>query len=207
VSDEIYGRLLLDAPDDAEPPSVAGLHGLRERTIIVDGFSKTYAMTGWRLGFAVVPASLVRTFELLAVNAHTCVPAFVQRAGLAALTGAQHAVRGYRAELRRRRDRVVAALNGIPGVRCECPAAGFYAFPDVRGALPPGGSSRALADALLEERHVALLDGAAFGPGGDGHLRLSFAASQGVLDEALRRIERHLADTPPVAARLARVYA
>jgi aspartate aminotransferase len=163
------------------------LPGMAERTIVVDGFSKCHAMTGWRLGFGLFPAALAPHAVRLMINSNTCTASFVQRAGLAALTGPQDAVREMVAEFRRRRDVIVGRLREIPGVRCSSPAGAFYAFPDVRGLPIP---AVALADRLLEEEGVAILDGAGFGQGGAGHLRFSFASSLANLEEAADRFAR-----------------
>jgi aspartate/methionine/tyrosine aminotransferase len=144
-------------------------------------------MTGWRLGFGLFPPALAPQVVRLVINSNTCTAAFVQRAGLAALTGPQDPVREMTAEFRRRRDVIVARLRRIPGVHCTSPAGAFYAFPDVRGLPLPAA---ALADRLLEEEGVAILDGAGFGQGGAGHLRLSFASSLANLEEAAARFGR-----------------
>jgi aspartate/methionine/tyrosine aminotransferase len=156
-----------------------------ERTIVVDGFSKCYAMTGWRLGYGLFPSALAPHAIRLVINSNTCTAAFVQHAGLAALRGPQDAVTAMVAEFRKRRDAIVGALQRT--VRCHSPGGAFYAFPDVR-ALPI--SAAALADRLLEEEGVAVLDGAGFGAGGAGHLRFSFAASLASLEEAAERFSR-----------------
>src|SRR4051812_1539482 len=184
MSDEIYRRI---SYGKTPPGSIAALPGMAERTILVDGFSKCYAMTGWRLGWGLFPAALAPHVTRLVINSNTCTAAFVQRAGLAALTGPQDAVREMVAEFRRRRDAIVASLRTVPGVRCSSPDGAFYAFPDVR-ALPI--SAAALADRLLEEEGVAVLDGAGFGPGGAGHLRFSFASSLANVSEGADRFTR-----------------
>jgi aspartate/methionine/tyrosine aminotransferase len=183
MADEIYRRISYGEP----PGSIAALPGMGERTIVVDGFSKCYAMTGWRLGWGLFPPALAPHAVRLVINSNTCTAAFVQRAGLAALTGPQEPVREMTAEFRRRRDIVVARLRRIPGVRCSSPAGAFYAFPDVRGLPIPAAG---LADRLLEEEGVAILDGAGFGQGGAGHVRLSFASSLANLEEAADRFGR-----------------
>ncbi|NUO62113.1 MAG: pyridoxal phosphate-dependent aminotransferase [Gemmatimonadaceae bacterium] len=186
VSDEIYGRIVFDDPRGFTP-SIASLPGLLDRTILVDGFSKAYAMTGYRLGYALLPRWLIERATVLAVNGHTCTPPFVQRAGVAALTGPQDAVHAMVAELKRRRDLIVAKLRGVPGVDCPTPAGAFYAFPDVSGALRASGLTiRQLADRLLTERGVALLPGTGFGAGGATGLRISFA---GVADDVTTGID------------------
>jgi aspartate/methionine/tyrosine aminotransferase len=186
MADEIYRRISYGSP----PGSIAALPGMDERTIIVDGFSKSYAMTGWRLGWGLFPAALAPHAVRLMINSNTCTATFVQRAGLAALTGPQDPVREMIAEFRRRRDAFIARLRGIPGVRCSSPAGAFYAFPDVRGLPVPAA---ALADRLLEEEGVAVLDGAGFGERGAGHLRFSFANSLANLEEAAGRFGRLVA--------------
>jgi len=186
LSDEIYREIVYDG----RAASIASLPGMRERTIILDGFSKTYAMTGWRLGYGVMPRPLAEAMTRLIVNSVSCTAAMTQRAGLAALTGPQDAVRAMVAEFRRRRDALVAGLNAIPGISCHLPGGAFYAFPDIRGT---GLSSAELAERLLQEAGVATLAGTAFGPGGEGFLRLSYAAALPDLERALARIAAVLA--------------
>jgi aspartate/methionine/tyrosine aminotransferase len=191
ISDEVYGRIRYDGPAD----SIAALPGLLERTIIVDSFSKSYNMTGWRLGFGVVPAALVERVATLVVNGTSCTPPFVQLAGLAALTGPQDAVTAAVARLERRRDWLVDGLNGLPGIRCARPDGAFYAFADVRQIEERAGlSTEQLAKLLLETHGVAVLPGTGFGPGGAGHLRLSFAVSPANLDLALERLRECVSD-------------
>jgi len=191
ISDEVYGRIRYDRRAD----SIAALPRMLERTVIVDSFSKTYAMTGWRLGFGVLPAALVERVTTLVVNGTSCTPPFVQIAGLAALTGPQDAVTATVARLERRRDWLVDGLNGLPGVRCPRPDGAFYAFPDVRQVEARAGlSTRQFAARLLEEHGVAVLPGTDFGPGGAGHLRLSFAVSPANLDLALERMRECVSD-------------
>ena len=191
ISDEVYGRIRYDGRED----SIASVPGMLERTIIVDSFSKAYAMTGWRLGFGLLPAALVERVTTLVVNGTSCTPPFVQLAGLAALTGPQDAVTAAVARLERRRDWLVDGLNGLPGIRCAQPAGAFYAFPDVRQVEKRAGlSTRQLAARLLEAHGVAVLPGTDFGPGGAGHLRLSFAVSPADLDLALERMRECISD-------------
>ena len=191
ISDEVYGRIRYDRPAD----SIAALPGMLERTIVVDSFSKAYAMTGWRLGFGVLPAALVERVTTLVVNGTSCTPPFVQLAGLAALTGPQDAVTTAVARLERRRDWLVDGLNGLPGIRCARPDGAFYAFPDVRQVEERAGlSTEQLAARLLEAHGVAVLPGTGFGPGGAGHLRLSFAVSPADLDLALERLRECVSD-------------
>ena len=186
MTDEIYRRIRYGRA----APSIAALPGMSERTIVADGFSKSYAMTGWRLGFGLFPPALSPHAVRLMVNSNTCTAAFVQEAGLAALRGPQEVVDAMVAQFRTRRDAIVSRLARIPGVRCHEPAGAFYAFPDVRGLPLPAA---ALADRLLEEEAVALLDGAGFGAGGAGYLRLSFASSLESLEEAAARFARLVA--------------
>ncbi|GBD28559.1 Arginine--pyruvate transaminase AruH [bacterium HR31] len=181
LSDEIYSRILYDA----EHHSIAAIPGMRERTVILDGFSKTYAMTGWRLGYGVMPPRLAEAVTRFAVNVYSCPAAFAQVAGIAALEGPQDAVDAMVAEFRRRRDRVVRGLNAIDGIRCTTPQGAFYAFPNVSRVDPDG---KAFADYLLEEAGVAVLAGTAFGAAGRGYLRISYATSLENLELALERI-------------------
>ncbi|HRA33178.1 MAG TPA: pyridoxal phosphate-dependent aminotransferase [Thermomicrobiales bacterium] len=185
LSDEIYSRMVYDGAFE----SITSRPGMAEQTVILDGFSKTYSMTGWRLGYGVMPAALAEQVTRLAVNTHSCVPGFTQVAGVAALTGSQAAVDAMVAEFRQRRDVVVAGLNAIPGVSCQVPAGAFYAFPNVSRL----GDSAAIADRLLDEGGVAVLDGGAFGAAGRGYLRLSYASSLDRLETALARMRQVLA--------------
>lgn len=181
LSDEIYRRIWYDA----EPSSIASVDGMLEKTIILDGFSKTYAMTGWRLGYGVMPVWLANAVNMLTVNSNSCTASFTQRAGLAALTGPQEGVAAMVAEFRRRRDAIVKGLNGIPGFTCLMPSGAFYAFPNVTGTGMP---SKALADLILNEGGVACLNGGSFGQHGDGYLRFSYANSLPNILEAMDRI-------------------
>jgi aspartate/methionine/tyrosine aminotransferase len=185
ISDEIYARLTYTGP----VPSIAALPGMQERTIIVDGFSKTYAMTGWRLGFMVLPKALADRVELLLTHSVGCTATFTQVAGLAALTGDQSRVDQIVAEYRSRRDRMAAGLNAIPGVHCCVPDGAFYAFPNVSSFGIP---VRELARRLLDEAGVAVLAGTDFGAGGEGYLRLCYATSPEVIDQALEQIREFL---------------
>ena len=184
VTDEIYGRILYDG---AEHVSLASLPGMTERTIVLDGFSKTFAMTGWRLGYAVVPASLIPTYSQLVINTISCAPTFAQVGAVAALTGPQDDVEAMVVEFKARRDLVVAGLNAIPGIRCATPVGAFYAFPDISGT---GLGGAELADRLLHEAGVCVLAGTAFGGVGVDHIRISYANSRENLTEALGRIGR-----------------
>lgn len=185
LSDEIYSRMVYEG----EAPSIASLPGMAERTAVVDGFSKTWAMTGWRLGFGILPEPLAKHVATLMNNSNSCTASFVQKAGIAALEGPQTEVEAMMREFRARRDLLVAGLNAIPGLSCAAPAGAFYVFPDIRGT---GFTSAELADRLLEEAGVVTLPGTGFGAAGEGYLRLSYANSQDNLREALQRIERFL---------------
>jgi aspartate/methionine/tyrosine aminotransferase len=183
LSDEIYSRIYYTP----EPPaSIASLPGMQEKTIILDGFSKTYAMTGWRLGYGVMPEWLVDAVNKLMVNSNSCAASFTQRAAIDALHGPQTEVEHMVEQFRQRRDTFCGALNEIPGFSCRPPAGAFYAFANVKRT---GIASNNLADLLLEEAGVACLNGASFGEHGDGYLRFSFANSIENLSEAARRIK------------------
>jgi aspartate/methionine/tyrosine aminotransferase len=183
LSDEIYSRLLYTG-DFASIASEEGL-GPDGRTIILDGFSKTYAMTGWRLGYGVMPAPLAEEMAKLQVNSNSCTGAATQYAGLAALQGPQDAVDTMLAEFRARRDLVVSGLNELPGVECITPQGAFYAFPHIEET---GYRADELADLLLDEAGVACLSGTAFGRHGENHLRLSYANSRENISRALERM-------------------
>jgi aspartate/methionine/tyrosine aminotransferase len=186
LSDEIYSRIVYGKA----PESITQFEGMLEKTIILDGFSKTYSMTGWRLGYGVMPEWLAVAVERLMVNSNSCTASFTQRAGLAALQGPQDAVDQMVAEFRRRRDAIVTGLNGIPGFSCTLPEGAFYAFPNVaRTGMP----TRELADLLLNEAGVACLSGTACGSYGEGYLRFSYANSLEKIEDALGRI-RAVAD-------------
>jgi aspartate/methionine/tyrosine aminotransferase len=160
---------------------------MTERTIILDGFSKTYSMTGWRLGYGVMPEWLADAVNKLTVNSNSCTASFTQRAGLAALEGPQDCVANMVKEFRQRRDVIVRGLNEIPGFRCLPPAGAFYAFPNVTGTGIP---SKELADILLKDAGVACLNGGSFGPQGDGFIRFSYANSLPNIAEAIERIRK-----------------
>ena len=185
LSDEIYSRIYYDE----KPMSIASLPGMQEKTIILDGFSKIYAMTGWRLGYGVMPTWLVDPVNKLMVNSNSCTASMVQRAGLAALTGPQDAPLAMVAEFRKRRDAFIAGLNTIPGFRCPVPQGAFYAFPNIEGT---GRTSKQLADELLYEAGVACLNGGSFGQFGNGYVRFSYANSLENLMEAVDRMRRYL---------------
>jgi len=185
LSDEIYSRLVYDG----EARSIASYPGLKDRTIILDGFSKTYAMTGWRLGYGVMETALAKHVARLMTNCNSCTATFVQRAGIAALQGSQAPVEAMVEEFRVRRDRLVAGLNELPGVSCRMPGGAFYAFPNITGT---GMTSQQMADGLLDEAGVAVLSGTAFGSFGEGYLRLSCANSLAKLETALERMHEFL---------------
>ena len=186
LADEIYSRNFYL---EQEYLSIASLPGMRERTIVVDGFSKAYAMTGWRLGYAIMPESLAKTVTLFNNNTFSCVATFVQMAGVAALTGPDDAVLRMNEIFRQRRDRLVNGLNQIAGISCLLPEGAFYAFPNVS---PITGDDRALAKFFLEEGGVACGGGSSFGAAGKGYLRFSYAASLDDIDWALSSIAQTL---------------
>jgi aspartate aminotransferase len=181
LSDEIYGRILYDG----EHRSIAAMPGMESLAIVLDGFSKTYAMTGWRLGYGIMPAPMAQVVAKLQTNATSCTATFSQVAAVAALKGDQSSVDRMTAEFHRRRDAIVDGLRTIPGFQCVRPKGAFYVFPNITGT---GFSSRALADRLLDEAGVACLSGTAFGEFGEGYLRFSYANSMENIQEALRRI-------------------
>jgi aspartate aminotransferase len=181
LSDEIYSRLLYEG----DHVSISSLPGMRERTIILDGFSKTFAMTGWRLGYGVMPADLAAHITRLMINSNSCTAAFTQVAGVAALQGEQEPVDRMLATFRERRDRVVGLLNEIEGMSCRTPRGAFYVFPAIRGLE---SSSADFANLLLEKYGTAVLAGTAFGRYGEGYLRLSYATSLEFLEEGIARI-------------------
>jgi aspartate/methionine/tyrosine aminotransferase len=182
LSDEIYSRLIYDG----EHFSIMSVPGFKDRTILLDGFSKTYAMTGWRMGYGVMRPDLATQIAKLATNATSCTASFTQIAGIEALRGDQSSVDKMSNEFRRRRDVFVAGLNKIKGFSCRMPKGAFYAFPNI---TKTGWSSKKLADALLDEAGVAALAGTAFGAYGEGYLRFSVANSLENLNKALARIE------------------
>jgi aspartate aminotransferase len=186
LSDEVYCKILYEG----EHVSIASLPGMLEKTILLDGHSKTYAMTGWRLGYGVMNKELAAHVTRLMTNCNSCTNVFVQRAGMVALTGPQDIVRERRDEFRRRRDVIVQGLNSIPGMSCLLPRGAFYVFPNVTKVTP---DCRKLARALLDEAGVAGLSGTAFGSGGEGYLRFSYANSVENIEIALGRIREFLA--------------
>jgi aspartate aminotransferase len=185
LSDEIYHRLIYEG----EHVSIATLPGMQERTILMDGFSKTYAMTGWRLGYGVMPEDLAQAMALLQVNSTACAADFTQVAAIEALSGPQTAVDDMLAQFRKRREVIVDGLNRLPGVSCLKPRGAFYVFPNIKQT---GLSSSELASRLLEEAGVALLAGSDFGEYGDGYLRLSFANSIENIQLALESMHQFL---------------
>ncbi|PYP47368.1 MAG: hypothetical protein DMD42_02520 [Gemmatimonadetes bacterium] len=164
---------------------------MSDRTVIVDGFSKGYSMTGWRLGYGVMPASLTDAMTTLVINNVSCTATFVQYAGIAALTGPHEAVTRMVTGLRTKRDLLVRGLNAIDGISCATPAGAFYCFPDISRVLERTGlTCKSFAERLLAEQHAAVLAGTAFGPGGEGHLRLCYATEPEQLEQALAAIRR-----------------
>jgi aspartate aminotransferase len=183
LSDEIYSRLLFDG----EHFSIMSVPGMQERTILLDGFSKTYAMTGWRMGYGVMRPDLAAQMTRLMTNSNSCTASFTQMAGIEALRGDQSSVDHMCAEFKRRRDVFVAGLNNVKGFSCRMPHGAFYVFPNI---TKTGWKSKPLADALLEQAGVAALSGTAFGDFGEGYLRFSVANSLENLQQALERIEQ-----------------
>ncbi len=181
MTDEIYRQFLYDG----EFVSFYAQPGMHQRAILLDGFSKSYAMTGWRLGYGVMPAELAEHVTRLMVNSNSCTASFVQLAGVAALQGDHEPVRTMVAEFKRRRDILVDGLNKLPGVTCKRPRGAFYVFPNITGSKR---TSAEVADRLLQEAGVAVLSGAAFGAHGEGYLRISYANSETNLRKALERM-------------------
>jgi len=192
MADEIYARLIYEGKDF----SIASLPGMAERTIVLDGFSKTYAMTGWRMGYAIVPPTLVDAYSKLIINSVSGTSAFQQLAAAEALNGPQESVDEMYREFRARRDLVVEGLNKIPGVRCRMPSGAFYAFPNVSGT---GMTGSVLAEKLLYEANVCVLSGTAFGKVCPDHIRISYANSQANLRRALERFEELVSKVPTPA--------
>jgi len=186
LADEIYKDMYYG---DVEHVSITKFPGMRERTVILDGFSKSYAMTGWRLGYGIFPDFLVEPVTRLMTNSVSCTSVFSQMAAIAALEGPQDSVGAMMVEFTKRRDLVVEGLNSLPGISCLVPKGAFYAFPNIRGT---GLSSQEFADKALYEAGVALLAGTAFGQFGDGYVRISFANSQENLREAIERLRKIL---------------
>ena len=187
MSDEIYGRVTYDG---LVVPSIASIAGMQSRTIIVDGFSKTYAMTGWRLGYGIMPRELADRVGLLLTHSVGSTAQFTQFAGVAAILGQQDEVAAVTAEYQRRRDVIVAGLNDLPGFHCKTPQGAFYAFPNIKST---GMTSNELANLILDKASVALLPGSSFGEHGEGYLRLSYATSIETIQLGLERIRPVLA--------------
>jgi len=183
LSDEIYSRIIYEGTHE----SIASLPGMKEKTIILDGFSKTYAMTGWRLGYGVMRKDLAEKITQLMINSNSCTCAFVQMAGVEALKGPQDSVDKMVAEFRKRREVIVSGLNNIKGITCKKPKGAFYVFPNIKGV---GKKSKEFSDYLLNEAGVAVLPGTSFGKYGEGYLRISFANSIENIQKALDRISK-----------------
>jgi aspartate aminotransferase len=186
LSDEIYGEILYDG---AEHTSLLRYPSIRDRLILLDGWSKTYAMTGWRLGYGVWPEALLGHAERLAINCHSCVNAAAQYAGIAALTGPREPVHRMVAAFAERREMIVVGLNGLPGFGCVRPGGAFYTFPNITGT---GLDARTLQGKLLEDTGVATIAGTSFGEYGEGYLRFSYANSREAIEEAIARIRKFL---------------
>ncbi len=183
LSDEIYDRLMYDG----ETISIASIPEMRDRTLVLDGFSKTYAMTGWRIGYCVANVDIIKKFEMIMVNSVSCTCSFTQMAAVEALKGPQDSVVEMKNKFKERRDWLVNALNEIDGVECCMPRGAFYAFPNISSF---GLSSKEFADRLLEEEGIALAWGTSFGEYGEGHIRISYATSLENLKEAVERLKR-----------------
>jgi aspartate/methionine/tyrosine aminotransferase len=194
LADEIYARILYDG---AVHLSIASVPGMAERTIVLDGFSKTYAMTGWRLGYAIVPPALIKAYGTLIINTISGATTFAQVGAIEALRGPQDSIDAMVAEFRARRDLVVDGLNEIPGVRCLKPQGAFYVFPEISAT---GLTGAKLADRLLHDAGVCVLAGTAFGSLGTNHIRISYANSRENLAEALRRIDAFVRERTPAPA-------
>jgi len=183
LSDEVYARILFSG----EYKSIWSLPGMAERTVIIDGFSKSFAMTGWRLGYAVAPVEVIDAMDLLVLNTFTCAAEFTQVAAIEALRDSANAVEAMVAEYQKRRDQFVGRLNKIPGFRCQAPDGAFYAWVNIENT---GLSAEEVQKLLLEEAGVAGIAGAAFGPGGKKYLRFSLVSARKLLEEALERTQR-----------------
>jgi aspartate aminotransferase len=182
LSDEVYSRIIYDG----KHRSIASLPGMKSKTTIIDGFSKTYAMTGWRLGYGVMRQDMAEKISQLMINSNSCTSAFTQMAGIEALTGSQEEVEKMVDEFKRRRDVIVSGLNRLEGITCKKPQATFYAFPNIKDL---NMTSQALTDLLLNEAGVAALSGTSFGSNGEGYLRLSFANSIANIEKSLAHIK------------------
>jgi aspartate/methionine/tyrosine aminotransferase len=181
VADEIYSKITYEQPHE----SITQFPGMLERTVVVDGFSKTYAMTGWRIGYGILPKDVAPGFARLQTNSNSCTASFTQIAAIEALRGPQTPVTAMVEEFRRRRDRIVEGLNALEGISCVKPAGAFYVFANVKGL---GMRSSELQDRLLQEAGVACLAGTSFGPEGEGYLRFSYANSLANIEKALGMI-------------------
>jgi len=189
ISDEIYSGLAYDYADGSSP-SAAAVPGLIDRTIIIDGFSKRWSMTGWRLGFGIVPKALYTDFVALIINNTSCTPPFIQRGGLAAVEGSQDVVHALRKSLQERRDRFVRGLNSVPGMKCAVPSGAFYGFTDVRELLAKSGlTTQELQTRLLQEFGIAGCPGTDFGVAGEGFVRFSFATAAPKLDRGIELLK------------------
>jgi aspartate/methionine/tyrosine aminotransferase len=186
LSDDIYGRIIYDG---AEHVSIASFPGMPERTVLLDGYSKIYSMTGWRLGYGIMPEELAKLIAKLQINVTSCTASFTQIAGIEALTGPQDETNKMVAEFKKRRDFIVDGLNKLPGFRCHKPSGAFYVFPNIEET---GRKSKELADSLLNDAGVACLSGTAFGKYGEGFLRFSYANSIPNIQEGLNRIAKAL---------------
>ena len=195
LSDEIYSEIIYDS----KHKSIASLPGMKEKTIILDGFSKTFAMTGWRLGYAAMPKDLVSKITQLIINSVSCCSAFSQMAGIEALRGPKDETKMMVEEFRRRREIIVSGLNKIEGVTCRTPGGAFYVFPNIKKC---GIGSQALADNLLNEAGVAVLSGTSFGSNGEGYLRLSFANSVENIRKATQRMSDYLEKLRPLSSKV-----
>ena len=187
LSDEIYCRIVYDGFKNY---TIASYPGMMDRTIILDGFSKTYAMTGWRLGYGIMPKELAEVVAKLQTNVASCTASFIQIAGIEALTGPQDWVDNVVEEFRRRRDLIVDGMNSIPGFSCHKPLGAFYVFPNV---TKTGIDSKTLANKILNEGGVACLSGHTFGKYGDGYVRFSYANSMQNIEKGIERIRKLLA--------------
>jgi aspartate/methionine/tyrosine aminotransferase len=193
ICDEIYSRITFDG---LEVPSILSVPGMAERTVLIDGFSKTFAMTGWRLGFGVMPEALGDRVQVMLNHSVGCNAHFTQYAGLAALLGPQECVEDMRAEYQRRRDCLVSGFNAIPGVHCNTPQGSFYAFPNFSAYGLPAAE---LANLLLEEAGVALVPGAAFGEYGEGYLRSAFTTSLDKIEAGIKQVGKFMSRLPLTA--------
>jgi aspartate/methionine/tyrosine aminotransferase len=184
LTDEIFSHMVYAG---AEHKTIAAVDGMADRSILVDTFSKTYIMTGFRIGWCVANSELITAMDIFQQNSVTNVPAFVQLAALAAITGPQDHVLETTARLQAKRDKMVAALDALPGIDCLTPDGSFYVFPDIRGT---GMTAQQFADYLIEQYGVGVVAGSAFGDRGEGHVRVTYAAPDDVLDEGIDRIRR-----------------